>query len=250
MKIGIMGAMPQEVDIIREQMTNISEVEHGNRRYYCGEINNINVVLVFSRCGKVAASTTATSLITEFKVDQIIFTGVAGAVSPDLNIGDIVISDELYQHDIDARPLFPRYEIPLMGVAYFKANAVLIKKAEEACQRLFDHPEEAISSTILKSFGIHSPKHVVGTITCGDQFITSQIQTEALRLNQPKTLAVEMEGAAVAQVCYDYNIPFVIIRTISDRADHEAHIDFPRFIDDIAKHYAEHVIRYIFAHWK
>lgn len=247
MKIGIMGAMPQEIEIIREQMSNISEVVHGNRQYYCGKINEIDVVLVFSRCGKVAAATTATSLVTEFKVDQIIFTGVAGAVSPDLNIGDIVISDELYQHDIDASPLFPRYEIPLMGVTYFRANSTLIEKAKKACERLFDHPEEAVSTTAFKRFGIHSPKCVVGTITCGDQFITSQAQTETLRANQPKTLAVEMEGAAVAQVCHDYNIPFVVIRTISDRADHEAHIDFPRFIDDIAKHYAEYVIHYIFS---
>ncbi|PIQ44082.1 MAG: 5'-methylthioadenosine/S-adenosylhomocysteine nucleosidase [Gammaproteobacteria bacterium CG11_big_fil_rev_8_21_14_0_20_46_22] len=247
MTIGIMGAMPEEVDIIREQMTDIEETEHGSRKYYKGKINDTDVVLVFSRWGKVAASATATSLITEFKVDQLIFTGVAGAASPDLNIGDIVISSEAYQHDMDPRPLFPKHEVPLTGITFFKADDALIKKATAAAEDLLARPEAKIPTAALEKFSIRAPRCHLGVIASGDQFIADTERTEAILREQPKTLAVEMEGAAVAQVCHDYNIPFVVIRTISDRADHEAHVDFPAFIADIARHYSENVVRHMFS---
>lgn len=247
MKIGILGAMPHEVDIIREQMTDVNTTVLGNREYYCGKINNIDTVLVFSRCGKVAAAATVAALITEMKVTHIIFTGVAGAVSSELNIGDIVISNKLYQHDMDARPLFPRYEIPLMNMIDFHADTDLVQKAQLACEKLLQCPTAVVSRNALKEFGITDPKVMVGTITCGDQFIANSEQTQEIACNRPDTLAVEMEGAAVAQVCLDYQIPFVVIRTISDRANHESHIDFPRFIDSVTSHYAETIIRYMFA---
>ena len=123
MILGIMGAMPEEVDIIRNQMMGVSKAQHGSRTYYIGKINGIDVVLAFSRWGKVAASITATSLITKFRIDQLIFTGVAGATAPDLNIGDIVVSGELYQHDLDPRPLFPKHEVPLTGITFFKGSS-------------------------------------------------------------------------------------------------------------------------------
>lgn len=249
MKIGILGAMPHEVDIIREQMTMVKMKTLGNREYYCGKINNIDAVVVFSRCGKVAAAATAAALITDMQVTHIIFTGVAGAVSSELNIGDIVISQKLYQHDMDASPLFPRYEIPLMAMTDFHADADLIRKAKVACDRLLQCPTAAVSREALKEFGIHAPKVMFGTITSGDQFIANSEQTKEIIRNRPDTLAVEMEGAAVAQVCLDYQIPFVVIRTISDLANHESHIDFPRFIDNVTSHYAETIIRYVFAHW-
>lgn len=249
MKIGIMGAMPEEVDIIREQMKDISEVEHGGRKYYLGKLNNTDVVLVFSRWGKVASATTATSLITEFKINQLIFTGVAGAVSPNLKIGDIVIGEQFYQHDMDARPLFEKHVIPLTGMTFFKADAALIKRAESACNNLLKSPIEhiGVGGGALKEFGITKPKCVVGSIASGDQFIADSKKTEAILYDQPKTAAVEMEGAAVAQVCHDYKIPFVVIRTISDVANHSAHIDFPKFIDQIAKHYSENIIKNMFS---
>ncbi len=247
MRIGIMGAMPEEVDILRQQMTDISEVEHGGRKYYLGKLNKTEVVLVFSRWGKVAAAATVTSLITEFRINQLIFTGVAGAVAPDLKIGDIVIGEQYYQHDMDARPLFEKHVVPLTGMTFFKADTVLIKKAEAACKTLLESPVEHIGDGALKEFGINQPKYVIGTIASGDQFIADTKKTQAILSDHPKTAAVEMEGAAVAQVCHDYKIPFVIIRTISDVADHAAHIDFPKFINKIAKHYSENIIRDMFS---
>jgi adenosylhomocysteine nucleosidase len=248
MRTGIMGAMPEEVDIIREQMTEVSEVKHGSRTYYQGKINNAEVVLVFCRWGKGAAATTATSLIDKFNADQLIFTGVAGAVSSDLNIGDIVISSELYQHDLDPSPLFPKHEVPLTGLTFFKADSVLIQKAEAASKALLSNLEMTISPESLEEFHIKEPKCYTGVIASGDQFVSSKERTETILREQPQALAVEMEGALLAQVCHDHKLPFVVIRTISDKADHEAHIDFPKFIEEIARRYSESIVKYMFAH--
>lgn len=242
MKFGIMGAMPQEIDSILSHMTDVATTEHGERKYHSGKINGHDAVLVFSRWGKVASATTATSLITEFKIDQLIFTGVAGATTPNLNIGDIVISEQLYQHDMDARPLMPRHEIPLTGITFFKANPALVEKARVATDGLFSSLSKQISHDVLKTFNITDPKCAVGTIATGDQFVSDRKHTDAIMAEKPETIAVEMEGAAVAQVCSDYKIPFVVIRTISDKADHSSAIDFSKFIDNIAKHYSEHVV--------
>ncbi len=246
MKIGIMGAMPQEVDIILSHMSNVESFDIGSRTYHVGRIGSNDVVLVFSRWGKVAASITATTLISEFKIDQLIFTGVAGAASADLNIGDIVISSQLYQHDMDARPLMPLHEIPLTGVTFFRADTALIRRAQSATRGLLATLSQKIPAQELETFNITSPKCLLGTIATGDQFIGDVARTGALLAERPEiaatTVAVEMEGAAVAQVCADHNISFVVIRTISDKADHQSAIDFPRFVEKIARHYSEHIV--------
>ena len=245
MKIGIMGAMSEEIDTILGLMKDTSEIDYGKRRYYCGKINDLNVVLVFSRWGKVAATTTATSLITRFGVDKIIFTGVAGAISNDLSIGDVVISSELYQHDMDARPLFDKHVIPLTEITFFKADLSLINLAASACNNLFQYSQKQIPVSTLSEFEIYSPKYLIGSIASGDQFIADSQKTATILADQSRTLAVEMEGAAVAQVCYDYQLPFVVIRTISDLANHKSHIDFPKFINQVARYYSENIVSYM-----
>src|SRR6188768_1427880 len=112
-RIGILGAMPEEISGIVSLLKEKTEVLKGMRTYYSGTINHVEVVVVFSRWGKVASATTATHLIVEFGITQLFFTGVAGAIHPNLNIGDIVIADSLVQHDLDARPIMSRFEIPL-----------------------------------------------------------------------------------------------------------------------------------------
>ncbi len=114
-RIGILGAMPEEINGIVSLLKDKTEVVKGMRTYYLGSINNIEVVVVFSRWGKVASATTVTHLIVEFGITELFFTGVAGAINPDLNIGDIVIASSLIQHDLDARPIMKRFEIPLLG---------------------------------------------------------------------------------------------------------------------------------------
>lgn len=244
MKIGIMGAMHEEIASVKASMANLQEEQHGDRTYYTGTIHGHCVVLTFSRWGKVASAITATTLVTLFHIDQLIFTGVAGATSATLNIGDIVIADTLYQHDMDGRPIIAaRHEIPLTGITFFATDSTLKARARSAIEQLFVAFDQIIPLATRLPFVLTQPKCVEGMIATGDQFITTKAQTHAIISTQPATLAVEMEGAAVAQVCYDYQIPFVIIRTISDRADHDANIDFPTFITEIARYYSAHIIQ-------
>ncbi|CAN1559742.1 5'-methylthioadenosine/S-adenosylhomocysteine nucleosidase [Flavobacteriaceae bacterium] len=114
-RIGILGAMPEEISGVVTLLKNKEKVVKGMRTYYIGTINEIDVVVVFSRWGKVASATTVTHLIVEFGITQLIFTGVAGGISPEVSIGDIVVASSLVQHDLDARPIMKRFEIPLLG---------------------------------------------------------------------------------------------------------------------------------------
>jgi adenosylhomocysteine nucleosidase len=247
MKIGIMGAMPEEVSSISELMHDVREVQHAGRRFLEGTIQGVEVVLTFSYCGKVASAITAASLILFFKVEQLIFTGLAGAIADSLNIGDLVISERLYQHDMDARPLFPKYEIPLTGMSSFYSDKNLVKEVTSASEMVFIDLKKEIPKETWERFGIVSPKTLLGSIASGDQFISCEKQAKEILSEQSDTLAVEMEGAAVAQVCHDYSVPFVIVRTISDTANHSAHIDFASFLNELAKHYSKSLISHLFS---
>ncbi len=241
MKLGIIGAMNEEVIGIKELMTDIKEETSANRSYFTGKINSLDVTLVVSRCGKVAAASTATMLIDKYKCDLILFTGVAGAVSTQLNIGDIVIAEKLYQHDMNGEPFFKKHVIPLTGKMFFHSDAKHIEMALQAIKRFiarFDH-----TKIPLEHFKIQNPTIHTGIIASGDQFIRNVLQYDGLHLENETVLAVEMEGAAVAQVCDEHQVPFIVIRIISDRADHSAHIDFPAFIREIAAHYAECIVK-------
>ncbi len=246
--IGIMGAMPEEIDGVVALLTNCVASTMGKRTYYSGQINNIETVVVFSRWGKVAAATTATTLIHEFKITELLFTGVAGAISPDLKIGDIVLGNRLIQHDMDARPLMKQFEIPLLGKTYFESDASHLAIATKSISTLLENNSlhTFISNENLIKFNILQPQLVIGEIASGDQFFSSKEQKDNIRVQLPNVLCVEMEGAAVAQVCYEYEIPFSIIRTISDVADNNSHIDFPSFIKKISSKYAAEIIKNIF----
>ena len=134
MPIGILGAMPEEVDIIKEDMTDVVTDKIASREYFTGILYDIETTLVFSRWGKVASAIAATTLITKYNVDRIIFVGVAGAIDDKLNIGDVVIGNQLYQHDMDARPLFNQFEIPLTGLSMLAADKELSALAENSAE--------------------------------------------------------------------------------------------------------------------
>ncbi len=243
MKIGIMGAMHQEIEHIKKRMCVENEEYIANRTYSTGKIDNIDVVLAFSNWGKVASACTATTLIQKFGCDFIIFTGVAGALSPDLNIGDIVVGSELVQHDMDATPIFSKCEIPLTGVTFFKVEEKHADAAVEAAKSFLSRAGENIGQKTLSQFFISNPTVKLGLIATGDQFIKNKADHSGLKFIEDKQpQAVEMEGAAVAQVCHDNKVPFVVFRTISDKADHSAHIDFEAFINQIAGQYASGVV--------
>lgn len=242
-----MGAMPEEISSITELLSDIRLQTIGGRDYYSGVLNGIPVVVVFSRWGKVAAATTVTTLILEFKITELIFTGVAGAIHPDLNIGDMVIGQRLVQHDLDARPIMPRFEIPLLHVSFIESEPQRIKIAETVINDLFSaqHLQRIFDEETLTQFNIREPKLMIGDIASGDKFFAGHEAKQQLLAALPHTLCVEMEGAAVAQVCYEYSIPFTILRTISDTADEDAAIDFHRFITHISSKYAREIIQYL-----
>lgn len=247
--IGIMGAMPEEIDSIVGQMQHVQQHSAGMRTYYSGTLYDREAVVVFSRWGKVAAATTALHLIHQYQVKQLLFTGVAGAVSPLLSIGDVVIGHRLYQHDMDARPLMQRFEIPLLGKTYFETDQVHRVQAFERVSNLLNIEQLQASLNIetLNKYGITAPTAHLGDIASGDKFFSlPQHKTELLE-HLPDVLCVEMEGAAVAQVCHEYGLPFNIIRIISDVADDNSHIDFPAFISQVAGPYSAAIVRQLFS---
>lgn len=236
--IGIISAMREEIEALQSILHVEKKMVKGMRTYYQGRLFDKNVILVFSRWGKVASATTATQLINDFNVKEIIFTGVAGGVQPDVFVGDIVIGKDLYQHDMDASPLVKSYEVPLLGKSAFTTDPDKRNQLSKASVHFLQNKHEFLSKEQLISFQIHEPKIHIGDIASGDQFISSSQQSLKILSGLPKVKCVEMEGAAVAQVCFEYKVPFSIIRTISDNANHNAHIDFPKFAKEIASTYA------------
>lgn len=223
--------MDEEIQSIKQNMIIDKEELIANRKFYLGKLDNKPIVLVKSEWGKVNAGVTTQLLISFFEVEKIIFTGVAGGVDPHLQIGDIIISTKLYQHDYaywtdeGLKPM----EIPIpmkdgkdKGYLYFEADEGLISLAEKSAKAL-NFPE--IPQVLTKGKRGRMPKVVKGIIVSGDQFI----QSEKKRIWLKETFdakAVEMEGASVAQVCTTNNIPFVVIRTLSDLADKSSYDTF------------------------
>jgi adenosylhomocysteine nucleosidase len=243
--VGIMGAMPEETDGIVQLLEQTTTVRSGMRTYYRGLLHGTEAVVVFSRWGKVAAATTVATLILEFGITELIFVGVAGAISNRLRVGDIVIGRHLYQHDMDARPFLKQYEIPLLNILHFTVAEEQIEKATEAVGYLLEnkHLHAVISEGELAQFNISEPAFYVGDIASGDQFFSGSEGKQTLLAAIPSVLCVEMEGAAVAQVCYEYKIPFTVIRTISDAADELSAFDFPAFVQSVASKYSVELVR-------
>jgi adenosylhomocysteine nucleosidase len=243
-RLGIISALSQEQTGLIGNMKSTSTFTRGMREYVVGDLWGVDTVCVLSRLGKVAAATTATTLIERFDVTHIMFTGVAGAMDAGIRVGDIVLATELLQHDINASPLFPRFEIPLTGNSRFRADTALRRVLGEAATNFLDTDfHEAVSPADRAAFGLGMPRIHHGLIASGDQFITSKALRDELKSALPDLLAVEMEGAAVAQVCTDFGVPFAVMRTISDGADESAPIDFTRFIDKVAARYAFGIVK-------
>jgi adenosylhomocysteine nucleosidase len=237
--IAILSALAEEQVGLLDALTDRREVVLGGRSYWCGQLHGQSVVLALSRIGKVAAATTATALIAHFGVRAMLFTGVAGGLGPGVRVGDVVVADGLLQHDMDASPLFARYEVPLVGRSVFATDDALRLQLKKACM-------QALNDLALSGPGpsVHS-----GLVVSGDRFVSGTAEAAALandlQTSGHSPLAVEMEGAAVAQVCFDYGVPLALVRTISDRADDDAHSDFNAFVKDVASVYARAIVH----HW-
>jgi len=255
MKVGIIGAMPAETALLQRDMKVVRRQTRGMREYLEGELYGKDVVLVFSRCAKVAAASTVTTLIEVFGVDLVVFTGVAGAADPALEIGDVVIGTALVQHDLDARPLFRRFEVPLLDKIAFEAPPAILALARRSAQRyLHEALHQDVPAEVLDVFGIKAvPRLWEGLIVSGDQFIANPETLLGLRvalMNEglPAPLCVEMEGAAVAEVCHEHGVPVIVMRAISDKADHSAAVNFFPFVEKIASHLTCGIVRELITH--
>jgi len=236
--VAIMGAMQEELAGLKQALQGLHTVKLGSRQVTTGTWHGQPVVLALSHIGKVAAATTATALIERFDVTEVIFTGVAGGLAPGVNVGDMVVATEFLQHDMDASPLFPPMEVPLYGRAHFPTDVRLTQSLTKAAQDILKNPGQWLDLDVLHELHVQSPKVHAGLVVSGDRFVSTSGESKALQQRLPKALAVEMEGAAVAQVCFDYGGPFAAVRTVSDRADDSATHDFARFIHEVAGRYS------------
>ncbi len=245
MKFGILGAMPHEVALMARTMSARRSVEVAMRTFFEGTWAGQEVVVVLSRVGKVSAAITTLLLLERFGVTHIVFTGVAGAIDPDLRIGDVVIAERLVQHDMDASPLpaFKRFEIPLLGKIFFETGL-----CNEACDAAIRYTQGEFLHDVTPekraAFGMDRPRVFRGLVASGDQFLADPRKAAELREALPGLLCTEMEGAAVAQVCHEMGgIPNAIIRVISDQSDHSAAVDFMRFVDEVAEYLTGGIVR-------
>jgi len=218
--VGIIAAEDKEMLAIKNKMTNVEEEKIYNLTFYKGNINNTKYILVKSGVGKVNAARTAQILIDKFPIKSVINIGSAGGINENLKIGDIVIGEKLVQHDFDVTA-FGRDKgfIPETG-KYFESNKPLIQNIKK------------VLNNINEEFNIH-----IGTITTGDTFLTDINKKDNIKL-EFNADCVEMEGAAIAQTCTLCNVPFVVIRGISDVPNGENHIDFNTYLDMISKRVA------------
>lgn len=257
--IGIIGAMQEEIAGLIARLSPLqagaagetvgnaapasTTIVVGTRHFHRGRINGIDCVAVLSRIGKVAAAATSSILIHRFGVRAILFVGVGGGIAGAVRVGDIVIGTQFIQHDMDASPLFPRFEIPLLGKTRFDADALWSARLIRAAQTyLAAHTATRDGAEATRQPHVHT-----GLIGSADRFVSSAEERSRLSDAVPDLLAVDMESAAVAQVCDEQGIPFAVMRSISDSADDDAAMDFPVFLYEVAAVYAEGVLTEVFA---
>ncbi|SCS25526.1 5'-methylthioadenosine/adenosylhomocysteine nucleosidase [Staphylococcus caeli] len=224
--IGIIGAMEEEVAILKDKIVELEEINIAHVKFYKGLLHDKEVVVTQSGIGKVNVAISTTILIQRFNPTLIINTGSAGALDTSLNVGDVVISDMVAYHDADARAFgYQLGQIPQMP-AQFVADKHLIELAIEAIDK-----QNLTAKT--------------GLIVSGDSFIGTAEQRSAIKTNFPQAMAAEMEATAIAQTCYQFNLPFIITRAISDLADGDAGITFEAFLEKAAISSSEIVDRLI-----
>jgi adenosylhomocysteine nucleosidase len=234
----ILSALLQEQQGLMELLHQPRKVTHAGRDFWLGDLHGRpgGAGLVRDRQG--GGRHHGTALIERFGVRRMVFTGVAGGLGADVNVGDVVVAGDFVQHDLDASPLFPRYEVPLYGRTRFDADPVLTALLFSAASAALAHGQ---ASAAFPGARVHQ-----GLIASGDRFVSGAGESRSLHAALTgaghDVLAVEMEGAAVAQVCHDYGVPFAAVRTISDRADDSAHVDFPRFVEEVASRYAHAIM--------
>ena len=240
--IAIVSAMHNELSQLLALMPDEHKQIRAGREFWLGHLHGHDVVLVLSGIGKVAAATTATLLIEHFQASHIVFTGVAGGLGKNVNVGDLVVAINFMQHDLDVSPLFPKYEVPGYGFAVFQADSTLAKELKQACFAVLGDLATVLTIDARTAFNLANPQLHHGLLISGDRFVSTTAESQKLQQDLPQALAVEMESAAFAQVCHDYKVPFAAVRTISDRANDDATVDFNRFLSEVASHYSASIV--------
>jgi len=225
MKIAIMGAMPEEVAPILERLDDVQEVNYAKNKYYKAKYKNVDVVVAYSKIGKVFSTLTASTMLQMFACDVLLFTGVAGAVNPELKIGDLIVATKLAQHDLDITIFGHPYGYVPEGSVYVESDKDLL----------------ALSKIVASEMGVGLKEGIIAT---GDQFIASE-EKKAFIAETFKADALEMEGASVAVVCDALGVPFFILRSISDSADMDAGFNFDEFVESSAKISAEFLMKMV-----
>ncbi len=234
-RLAILGAMEEEVGLLRRRLEEPEHQTIAGRSFTTGRIADHAVVLAVCGFGKVAAAATTSTMLDVFEAASVVFSGVAGGIGPEIGIGDVVVADALAQHDFDASPVFPPYVVPSLGGPTVPADTRLSLIAGRAASRYLERRFTGeVPGAERAHFSIAAPRVHTGLIASGDRFIADPAEAQRLASDLPGLLAVEMEGAATAQVCAERSVPFAVIRTISDRADHEAPTDFARFVTSVA----------------
>ena len=211
-RTGIIGAMEEEVAILKEKMEHVTVTRKADMEFYQGTLNGCEAVVVRSGIGKVNAGICVQILADVFQVDTIINTGVAGSLKTEINIGDIVLSTDTMYHDMDAREFgYPIGQVPRMDTLTFPADPEIRKKAARICKEV--NPEIQVFE---------------GRIVSGDQFVADKEQKNRI-IENTQGWCTEMEGTAIGQAAYLNKIPYLVIRAISDTADDSAHVDYPTF---------------------
>lgn len=238
-----MCATDEEIALLKKDMKISTTEEVGGRIFHVGKLYGRNTVLVRSNIGKVAAALTTTVLIERFSVDEIIFTGTAGGVGTGLHVGDAIVADSLVQHDFD-RNGKDYFSVPIVDKTYFETDKVISNNVFLAAKDYFTkHLKDDIDEAILKRFDITEPKVISGVVASGDVFISSEEKKKWLLERIDNLKCVEMEGAAAAQVAYEYGVPCAVIRIVSDAADATSDFDYCCFIEEAASYFIRGIIR-------
>ena len=224
-KLAIMGAMEEEIEPLLAHFDSVNVVEFANNKYYEVSYKGLDIVIAYSKIGKVFASLTATTMIEKFGCDTLLFSGVAGGINPELKIGDLIIADKLCQHDLDITAFGHPHGFVPGGNVFVETTASLNSVAKEVASE-------------------NGLKVIEGTIATGDQFVHSTERKEFIE-STFKADALEMEGASVAVVCDALDVPFFILRAISDTADMDAGFDFDEFLKSSAKNSADYLIKIV-----
>lgn len=226
MKIGIIGAMEQEVELLKNQLARCEKWEEAGAVFYAGEIGEHDVIVVQSGIGKVLAALTTTLLISHYEVEVVINTGSAGGIGTGLMIGDLVIADKVAYHDVDVTAFNYEYGQMAGMPLYYECAEDLVEIAKNVAEKV--------------DYQVRT-----GGIVSGDTFVHTSAQVEKIKSNFPDALANEMESTAIGQVAYQFQVPFVIVRVLSDTADEQASQDFDSFIKEAGKKSAQFVIELV-----